>query len=117
MFVQSKLQFQSVLDQVFPEYVGVFGELYSNVSLLTLLAYPTSKDILEAGEEILSVKIHELYKSRSQKWASNQASKLMKAANRNPFQQTLYQSHLISLEMLIGILLEYKKHYPSLKKR
>ncbi|WP_019244607.1 MULTISPECIES: IS110 family transposase, partial [Bacillus] len=29
MFVQTKLQFQSVLDQVFPEYVGVFGELYS----------------------------------------------------------------------------------------
>ncbi|WP_195892886.1 IS110 family transposase, partial [Bacillus massiliigorillae] len=53
MFVQSKLQFQSVLDQVFPEYVGVFGELYSNVSLLTLLAYPTSKDILEAGEEVI----------------------------------------------------------------
>jgi transposase len=115
MFVQSKLQFQSVLDQVFPEYVGVFGELYSNVSLLTLLAYPTSKDILEAGEEILSVKIHELCKSRSQKWASNQASKLMKAANRNPFQQTLYQSHLISLEMLIGILLEYKKHLSKLE--
>ncbi|WP_042349902.1 IS110 family transposase [Bacillus massiliigorillae] len=115
MFVQSKLQFQSVLDQVFPEYVGVFGELYSNVSLLTLLTYPTSKGILEAGEEAVSIKIHELCKSRSQKWASNQASKLMKAASRNPFQQTLYHSHLISLEMLIGILLEYKKHLSKLE--
>ena len=115
MFVQSKLQFQAVLDQVFPEYVGVFGELYSNVSLLTLLTYPTSKGILEAGEEAVSMKIYELCKSRSHKWASNQASKLMKAASRNPFQQTLYQSHLISLKMLIGILLEYKKHLSKLE--
>jgi transposase len=26
---QTKLQFQSILDQVFPEYRGVFGDLYS----------------------------------------------------------------------------------------
>ena len=26
---QTKLQFQSVLDQIFPEYRGVFGDLYS----------------------------------------------------------------------------------------
>ncbi len=115
MFVQAKLQFQSVLDQVFPEYVGVFGKLYSDVSLHTLSAFPTSKDILEAGEETLSMKIHELCKSRSQKWACNQANKLIKAASRNPFQQTLYHSHLISLEMLITILLEYKKQLSKLE--
>ncbi|WP_050613426.1 IS110 family RNA-guided transposase [Bacillus testis] len=115
MFVQAKLQFQSVLDQVFPEYVGVFGELYSDVSLRTLSAFPTSKEVLAAGEETLTVKIHELCKSRSQKWASNQANKLIQAANRNPFQQTLYHSHLISLEMLIEILLEYKKHLSKLE--
>lgn len=39
----------------------------------------------------------------------------MKAASRNPFQHTLYNSHLISLEMLIGILLEYKKHLSKLE--
>ena len=115
MFVQTKLQFQSVLDQVFPEYVGVFGDLYSDVSLLTLSAFPTSKEILEAGVETLAIKINELCKSRSQKWARDQANKLMKAACRNPFQQTLYHSHLISLEMLIHILLEYKKHLSKLE--
>ena len=36
IYVQTKLQFQAVLDQVFPEYRGVFGDLYSVVSLLTL---------------------------------------------------------------------------------
>lgn len=115
MFVQTKLQFQSVLDQVFPEYVGVFGDLYSDVSLLTLSAFPTSKEILEAGEETLSIKINELCKSRSQKWACNQANKLMKAASQNPFQKNLYTSHLISLDMLIKILLEYKKHLSKLE--
>ncbi len=54
IFVQAKLQFQAVLDQVFPEYKGVFGDLYSVVSLLTLLEYPTSNDVLEAGEETLT---------------------------------------------------------------
>lgn len=33
MYVQAKLQFQAILDQVFPEYPGVFGDLYSKVSL------------------------------------------------------------------------------------
>ncbi|MGW6302407.1 IS110 family transposase [Peribacillus butanolivorans] len=43
IYVQTKLQFQAVLDQVFPEYKGVFGDLYSVVSLLTLLEFPTSE--------------------------------------------------------------------------
>jgi transposase len=33
MYVQVKLQFQAVLDQIFPEYRGEFGDLYSKVSL------------------------------------------------------------------------------------
>lgn len=67
LHVQTKLQFQAVLDQVFPEYRGVFGDLYSVVSLLTLLEYPTSEDVLEAGEVTITVKIKELCKSRSNK--------------------------------------------------
>jgi len=57
LYAQAKLQFQAVLDQVSPEYRGVFGDLYSVVSLLTLLEYPTSQDVLAAGEEALAVKI------------------------------------------------------------
>ncbi|TQR24373.1 IS110 family transposase, partial [Lysinibacillus sphaericus] len=33
IMVQTKLQFQAVLDQVFPEYKGVFGDLYAEISL------------------------------------------------------------------------------------
>ena len=56
IYVQTKLQFQAVLDQVFPEYRGVFGDLYSVVSLLTLLEFPTSEDVLAADEDRLATK-------------------------------------------------------------
>src|SRR3954453_22168863 len=115
MFVQTKLQFQAVLDQVFPEYCGVFGTLYSNVSLLTLQAFPTSEEVLEAGEEKIANKIKELCKSRSQQWANSQAEKLRAAADQNPFQKTLYHSLFLSLDMYIKMLLEYKKHLSKLE--
>src|SRR5689334_4490837 len=80
MYVQTKLQFQAVLDQIFPEYQGVFGDLYSVVSLLTLQAYPASEDILAVSEVILTNKIKELCKSRSIRWAKEKAQQLKKAA-------------------------------------
>ena len=58
--IQIKLQFQAVLEQVFPEYKGVFGDLYSVVSLLTLLEFPSSEDILKAGEEAITDKISDI---------------------------------------------------------
>jgi len=45
MYVQAKLQFQAILDQVFPEYHGVFGDLYSKVSLRILDLHPTLAQI------------------------------------------------------------------------
>ncbi|SFA69326.1 hypothetical protein SAMN02799634_1017 [Bacillus sp. UNCCL13] len=54
--IQTKLQFQAVLEQVFPEYKGVFGDLYSVVSLLTLSEFPSSEDIIEASEETLQTR-------------------------------------------------------------
>ncbi|CRK84548.1 transposase IS116/IS110/IS902 family protein [Neobacillus massiliamazoniensis] len=80
IFVQAKLQFQAVLDEVFPEYRGVFGDLYSVVSLLTLLEYPTSNDVLDAEEERIAARIKENCNSRSRKWAATKAKELMAAA-------------------------------------
>ncbi|MBK5501214.1 IS110 family transposase [Peribacillus sp. TH14] len=114
IYVQTKLQFQAVLDQAFPEYHGVFGDLYSVVSLLTLLEFPTSKDVLVVDEEALGNKIDELCTSRSRKWANTKAKKLIAAAAKNPFQTTLYQSHIMSLEMYIKMLMEYQKHLSKL---
>jgi transposase len=115
VMIQTKLQFQAVLDQVFPEYRGVFGDLYSVVSLLTLQEFPSSEDILKASDETISNKIKELCQSRSIRWANEKALKLKEAAARNPFEKTVYQSHILSLGMYINIILQYKEHLSRLE--
>jgi transposase len=114
LYVQAKLQFHAILDQVFPEYKGVFGDTYSKVSLNLLLEFSTSESVLQAGEIIITEKISGLCLSRSERWARERAKKLLEAANRNPFKSTLYQSHLISLEMYIQMLLQYQEHLAKL---
>ncbi|WP_338786352.1 IS110 family transposase [Metabacillus sp. FJAT-53654] len=114
LYVQAKLQFHAILDQVFPEYKGVFGDMYSKVSLNTLLEFNTSDSVLQAGECNLTVKIAGLCLTRSERWAQERAKKLIEAAQRNPFKSTLYQSHLISLEMYIQMLLQYQEHLAKL---
>jgi transposase len=111
---QSKIQLQSIMDQVFPEYRGVFGDLYSKVSLLTLQAFPTSKAVLDVSDRELTDRIASLCKSRSEKWAEERAKKLREAALRNPFQNNLYQSHIFNLELMIKIVLQYQEHLSKL---
>ncbi|ADC52280.1 MULTISPECIES: IS110 family RNA-guided transposase [Alkalihalophilus] len=113
--IQTKLQFQAILDQVFPEFRGVFGDLYSVVSLLTLKEFPSSEDILNASDEVLTEKIHGNCKSRSLSWASDKAAQIKAAAIRNPFEKAVYQSHILSLGMFINIILQYKEHLSKLE--
>ncbi len=75
MFVQTKLQFQAVLDQVFPEYRGVLEIYIPMFPYYTLQAIPTSEDVLIADEDRLTTKIKELCKSRSLQWANETGSK------------------------------------------
>lgn len=58
----------------------------------------------------------ETYKcvTRSERWGKDRAKKLIEAAHRNPFKNTLYQSHLISLQMYIQMLLQYQEHLSKL---
>jgi hypothetical protein len=79
-FVQIKLQFQAVLDQVFPEYKGVYGALYSAASLQTLSEFPTSEAVLSTGEAKLTERIGILCVSRSEKWAFEKAAQNLMAA-------------------------------------
>jgi len=116
-FVQIKLQFQAILDQVFPEYKGVYGDLYSAVSLQTLLEFPTSEAVQCAGEATLAARIAVLCSSRSDKWAREKAQELMAAATRNPFSKVPYQSHLFSMSLYINMLLHYKEHLLTLNKQ
>jgi transposase len=115
MYVQAKLQFQAVLDQVFPKYHGVFGDLYAKVSLRFLSLYPTSQVVLAISEKDVMTHIQNLagYVNPNY-WTIEKAQKLMAAAERNPFKETAFPSHLISLELLIHLLLQYQDHLSKL---
>ncbi|NQX60601.1 IS110 family transposase [Paenibacillus qinlingensis] len=111
IYVQAKLQFQSILDQVFPEYHGVFGDLYSKVSLRFLALHPTSKEVLEMSDNEIATAIGRLTgRGKSASWCLERAQSLAAAAKRNPFKETAFPSHLISLQLLIKLLLQYQEH-------
>jgi transposase len=117
MYVQAKLQFQAILDQVFPEYHGVFGDLYSKVSLRFLALHPTSKEVLELSELEITTEIGRLTgRGRSFSWCMERAQILEAAAKRNPFKETAFPSHLISMQLLIKLLLQYQDNLADLNK-
>jgi transposase len=119
MCVQTKLQFQAVLDQVFPEYKGVFGAIYSKVSLQFLSQYPTSQAVLQTDVGLLKSSIASLLSSRrgrSDAWIDERVQRLLEAAKRDPFKQTMYSSHLVNLRMLITLILQYQEHLAELEK-
>ncbi|MFS1515439.1 IS110 family transposase [Bacillus sp. SCS-151] len=111
---QTKLQLQTLLDQLFPEYRGVFGDLYSRISLNVLNTFPTSESVLKVSNSELVGIISSLCKSRSSKWAEEKAVKLIEAAERNPFQHNMYDSHIFNLKILINIVLQYEEHLSKL---
>jgi len=115
LFIQTKLQFHAVLDLVFPEYRGVFGDLFSKVSLNTLQAFPTPEAVLQLSETEIGEKVKTLCKSRSESWATRKAQDIIQAANRSPFHTVLLSSHLFSLKMYIQMILEYKEHLSDLE--
>ncbi|QGG52618.1 IS110 family transposase [Lysinibacillus pakistanensis] len=116
IMIQTKLQFQAVLDQIFPEYKGVFGDLYAEISIKTLQAYPTSESVKEAGVEEIAQFIDTHCKARSFNWALERSEKLIGAAERNPFQSTLFQSLLVSLNMYIDLLQVYHQQLSTLER-
>ncbi len=61
---QHRLKYScTLLEQVFPEYTGVFGSLYSKVSLLTLLAFPNSEAVLKVREKEITNNSIAMYES------------------------------------------------------
>jgi transposase len=108
-YVQLKLQFQTIMDQVFPEYKLVYSNLYSPLSLRTLLLYPTSHEVLKIPTDELAKEMHGLGGKRSYGWFYEKALKLKEAAERNPFKKTLYQSHLVTLKMYIQMILQQRE--------
>lgn len=104
-----------MLDQVFSEFRGVFGDLYSKISLRVLLEFPTAESVLAVEETMLADRVSKLCPSRSPRWASERAAKIVASAKRNPFLSPRLQSQLFSLEMDIQMLLQYQEHLSALE--
>ncbi|WP_412729295.1 IS110 family transposase [Cytobacillus praedii] len=64
---QTKVQLLTMLDQIYPEYRGVFGNLFSKVSLQTLCLFPTTEHVLNTTVTVLTEKIVSLCTRRSEK--------------------------------------------------
>jgi transposase len=114
-YVQTKLQFQAVLDQIFPHYTSVFGNLFSKVSLKILQTYPTPQLVMEAGMLPIMGLIQEQAK-RSESGAKEKAQKIIGAAQDNPDSNITYNCHSITLRMLISLLLELHEHLSNLER-
>ncbi|MCF6412043.1 IS110 family transposase, partial [Pseudalkalibacillus salsuginis] len=100
-YVQVKLQFQTTLDQVFPEFKTVFGALYSPTSLSTLLHFQTPQGVMAATVDEIAEVIFKQGAKRSYKWSLEKAHRLKEAAERDPFTRNIYTSHIVSLKMYI----------------
>ena len=117
VYVQTKLQFQTVLDPVFPAYRDVFGSLYSQVALKVLLDFPTADAVLAVPQGELAERIAAHCPSRSARWAAEKAHTLVEAAQRNPFRQARISSSHFVLTMYVDLLTKYHEHLTALEKQ
>ncbi|RED51120.1 transposase IS116/IS110/IS902 family protein [Cohnella lupini] len=69
----------------------------------------------DAGELSVAEVIACLCPSRSDRWVSDKATRIISAAANNPFQIVSYSGHLISLAMFIELLLQYQEHLSHLQ--
>lgn len=115
-YVETKLQFQAILDQVFPEYHSVFSDLCGDLSLHLLQQYPTALAMQEATLQELASEMSKCGARRSWDWFLDKARQCKDAAERNPFQHEVYASHIVNLRMYIHMIHQYQKHLAELKK-
>ena len=54
-------------------------------------------------------------RGKSISWAMERMEILVAAAKRNPFKETAFPSHLVSMDMLIKLLLQYQEHLAALE--
>ena len=114
LFVQIKLQFRAIVDAVFPEYVRVFGALYSQVSLKTLAAFPTAQSVLSTPVPAIVATICTACPSRPMTWATTKAQQLWDAAERNPVRTVDVPHQAFSLGLYLRMIDEYQAHLKAL---
>jgi len=68
------------------------------------------------SDKDIAAAIHRLTaRGKSISWAMERMEILVAAAKRNPFKETAFPSHLVSMDMLIKLLLQYQEHLAALE--
>ncbi|WP_338552298.1 IS110 family transposase [Paenibacillus sp. KS-LC4] len=112
-YVQAQLNFQAILDQLFPLYSNIFGQLFSKTALEVLRKYPTPEHVLitSHGEMETIIRTH---CNRSMSWASRKADAIICAA-KNSLIVDYSPSQVRALLLMISLLMEYQNHLADLE--
>ncbi|BFH10946.1 IS110 family transposase [Paenibacillus melissococcoides] len=111
MFVQAKLNMRALLDQVFPEYEKVFGDLFSETSLHVLAR--CLEDQVEDLQEIIQKNAG---KSHSQKWAVGKVEYLNGVMSRWR-EQPRSRAQTSVLRSMVDLVLAFTKQLNELEKQ
>lgn len=112
-YVQAKLNFQSILDQLFPLFMNIFGQLFSHTALEVLRKYPTPSEVLLADVDQIRNTI-QLYCNRSQAWAASKADAIREAAHNSLIKNNSSSCRITELRLIIDLLIQYQKHLTDL---
>ncbi|GGH48487.1 IS110 family transposase [Paenibacillus silvae] len=111
MYVQAKLNSRALLEQVFPDFIGVFCNLYATTSLKVL------QRCLENNTENVEGLIQECVgRSHSKRWIAEKTERLrelMGGWNR----QSRSRSQTVALASMVVLLLEFDNQLSHLEKQ
>ncbi|MGE7826952.1 IS110 family transposase [Paenibacillus sp. NPDC093718] len=111
MYVQAKLNSRALLEQVFPEFIGVFHNLYATTSLKVLERCLENK--IEDVEDLIRECVG---KSHSKGWITEKTKRL-KELMLSWKTQERSQSQSIALTSMVSLLLEFDKQLNHLEKQ
>ncbi|WP_456289057.1 IS110 family transposase [Paenibacillus sp. AK002] len=111
MYVQAKLNSRALLEQVFPDFIGLFHNLYATTSLKVLKRCLENK-VEDVGDLILEC----VGKSHSKGWITEKTKRLKELLLGWKTQERS-QSQSIALTSMVSLLLEFDKQLNYLEKQ
>ncbi|WP_268624384.1 IS110 family transposase [Paenibacillus alvei] len=111
MYVQAKLNSRALLEQVFPDFIGLFHNLYTTTSLKVL------EQCLKSKTEDVETLIRECVgKSHSKGWIAEKTERLKEVIlGWNTHARS--QSQSVALTSMVSLLLEFDKQLSHLEKQ
>lgn len=111
MYVQAKLNSRALLEQVFPEFIGLFHNLYATTSLKVL-----EQCLRNKTEDVEDLMRECVGKSHSKRWIAEKTERLrelMMIWNA----QTRSHSQSLALTSMVSLLLEFDRQLSHLEKQ